>query len=104
MSIVTTYKCDRCGAEQDTPKQMWEVAILTQHLESLNPKLSNQRHFRFLPRGTPIWCRKCIDAVGLLDGWTPPTETPASPEPTLEDKVREIMRDEIQAAATLGRA
>ena len=100
MSIITTYKCDRCGCEQDTNQQMWEVAILVQYLDE-NARI--KREFKWLPRGTPIWCRTCCDVVGLIGQWKPLEAEPQTVAPTLEDKIREIMREEIEAATGAAR-
>ena len=96
MSIVTKYVCDRCGHSQDTNNQMWEVAVCVQHLDSSEGPL--KKAYRWLPKGTPIWCRKCCDEIGLIGNWKPPVEAPSLAPPTLEDKLREIIQEEIEAA------
>ena len=93
--ITTTYKCDRCGHEQNDNKQMWEVAVSVQHLDSTTRV---KREFHYLSKHTPIWCRACIDALGLLSGWKPLEDASQTVAPTLEDQIREVIRDEIEAA------
>jgi hypothetical protein len=98
--ITVTYKCDRCGHEQDKNIQMWEVAVSVQHLDG-NARI--KREFRWLPANTTIWCRKCCNEVGLIGKWEPPKDSPQITAPTLEDQIREVIREEIEAA-TGGRA
>ena len=90
--ITTTYKCDRCGAEQKTDMQMWQVEVYVNHLPGV------PRKFHFRTSTSPIWCRKCVDALDLLKGWKPPAEELEQPKPTLEDQIREIIRSEIREA------
>ena len=90
MSIITTYTCDRCGHKQTTPEQMWNVGISRNAFGSPYPGSSvfNQ-----------LWCRACCDQFQIV---TVPAPTKALPDPplmTLEEKIREIMRDEIETAA-----
>lgn len=94
MGITTEYKCDKCGHTQENPKEMWEVAITRRALDapSMNAGLTRQPL-------SQMWCRACMELVHIL----PPTgdriklkELP--PEPTLEELVREIVREEIANA------
>ena len=83
--IVTTYTCDRCNHQQTTYDQMWEVKIDVQHLNS-HTRLSQQHQ---------LWCRKCLTEVGLLIPARDPAKTEPPPQPSFEDMLREIIREEI---------
>ena len=82
--ITTVYKCDRCGAEQFTEKQMWDVGIYTKHL--------------FDPvqlRSSRLWCRACCDVFQLILPPMPNVDPPVV-EITLEEKIREFLRGMIR--------
>ena len=94
MTIVTTYTCDKCGHAQDDiekPKQLWEIGILVREKKSKNVFQYSQA-----PKSTNLWCRSCVQKLGLLpqEKTTPPTPTPT---PTFEDMIREIIQEEIEA-------
>ena len=91
--ITTTYKCDRCGHSQEDKQQMWHVKIYCEHVGYVQP-----RQFHFLPDGDALWCRKCVDELGLLSSFVNPSAIQATPPPTLEDQIREIVREEVAAA------
>lgn len=91
--ILVTYKCDRCGHEQPKDVQMWNIGVKVVHANGVA---------KFGPwetSGMKMWCRQCIDALQLL-GF--PSELkkdePAPAVLTLEDQIREIIRDEVEAA------
>ena len=87
--IVTTYTCDKCGHSQETRKQMWELGITSHCIDG--PSRYNT------PKEKALWCRKCTQSLGLL----PQEKTdPPTPEPvlTLEDIVREIIHEEVEAS------
>lgn len=85
--IVTTYSCDRCDHNQTTNQQMWEVGVHLRHCEGTTHSTQHKA----------LWCRKCVEAVGIFpsplqkrgEDQTPP------PAPTLEDMLREMIREEI---------
>lgn len=89
--IKTTYTCDACkkeivreGARRD---QLWYVTIF--YREGSEPHVSNYNGTRVVH-----WCRACMEQAGL----TPIVELKENPPETvktLEDVVREIVREEI---------
>jgi len=84
--ITTIYKCDRCGKEQYTPEQMWEVGVVYKHIHYASS--SSEKY----PYQTKLWCRACVETLGIL-----PIKEGAPDEtqpPTFEDLIREIVRDE----------
>ena len=97
MSIVTTYTCDRCGHKQIKPEQMWEVCIRYRHYDTSYGSSGSDRNKQ-------LWCRACCDALQIISNPPPekPTETP-TPIMTLEDQIREVMREEIEAATGAAR-
>ena len=90
--ITTTYKCDRCGHEQADNTQMWNVWI----------------GYACLPytRGygtttgvrDSLWCRPCMETMKVLGAEREDPKAPVVPPPTLEETIREIIREEVQAA------
>ena len=89
--ITTTYKCDRCGHEQNKPDQMWDILVAFRHHENSVMRLNIYNDKRAL------WCRECAKLFPAISNFAP---KPAEGEttPTLEDTLREIIRDEVQAA------
>lgn len=86
MAIVTTYACDRCGHQQNSGEQMWDIGVGIQPTAQYKP-------IEYL-KGKSLWCRACVVGVlGLLpkNNDDPP---PPSPAPTLEDMIRQIVREE----------
>jgi|WetSurSiteA1Bulk_404760.scaffolds.fasta_scaffold409957_1 hypothetical protein len=80
-----TFKCDRCGVEKNH-SFLWDIEI------RINGSVYDQA-------GKKEWCRACLVKVGL---WNPSFEekkdgikTPDHP-PTLEDIIRELIREEIE--------
>lgn len=89
MGITITYKCDRCGSEQNNAEQMWYVGVLYYHV-GRQPSLS---------AGTAkaIWCRKCLVGTGILQhsASDPKTNVPAK-EPTLEERILAVVEGVIE--------
>jgi hypothetical protein len=88
MSVAVTYKCDRCGHEQETENQMWKVRLAYGYF-------GYETHFD--DKYEKDWCRDCMAEFGLLINM-PETRHPIVPPPTLDDFLRELVRDEIKAA------
>lgn len=87
--IRTIYTCDRCKAEQDTSNQLWHVGI--------SLKYYNQTRTERSAHHEQLWCRQCCANVGIA--FVPERQLSTTPaEPTLEDMIREIIRQEIPAA------
>ena len=89
--IATRYTCDKCGHHQTTNDQMWGIAVVITHgipVPNYGPRLT--------PQADGLWCRKCIESIGLLCAAPKPDEKP-EPAPTLEDMIREIVANEVQA-------
>jgi hypothetical protein len=87
MSIVTTYTCDRCGHSQNDSDQMWNVVVSITHNVHSEPGYYDGRH-------RVLWCRGCTEHFGLVPARRP-AGTPEPILPTLEDMIREIVREEM---------
>jgi hypothetical protein len=89
MGIITKWVCDRCKASADTHNQMWYVSVGYVSVEyySIRPTKRNEQ----------LWCRKCCDDFQIITDQPKQKEgEPPAPVMTLEDKVREIIREEIE--------
>lgn len=93
--IKTTWTCDRCSKTQDTPEQMWVIKVNLQHLTDVGRYATINTSYEAV---TVHWCRVCCEAFELLGRHANKAQqliAPA-PTPTLEDLLREIVREEIQ--------
>lgn len=86
--ITTTYKCDRCGVEQPTHEQMWEIIF---HFRPFDKR--PYQAMQYMP-ATALWCRNCCELYPQMLKKKEETPTPAPP-PTLEDLLREVIREEV---------
>jgi hypothetical protein len=92
MSVHTTYCCDRCDYSQDTPDQMWNVQALVWAMNG------NPPHLSYADKDRKLWCRRCCEEMGILPRPKPREGDPPFVPPSFEDLVREIAREEIEAA------
>ncbi len=90
--IKTTWTCDKCGTVHESAENMWEIGVSLKRCKSASgPYLT----VHFGPKAE--WCRVCVVKAGLV---TPvPAPKPAVEPTTLEDLVREIVENEIEAHA-----
>ncbi len=88
--IVTTYTCDRCGHDQTKTEQMWDIGIVIGHHPS-------RADWSRTPNPCQLWCRTCVETLGLLPQGGGEKDAPPLPDPppTLEDMIREIARQEM---------
>lgn len=93
MAQTTTYTCDRCKAQQIDDSQ-----FLTSVMVRVGANWSRDGYTNsVIP--AQMWCKECIVGRGLLHPGAismDVSKAPATP-PTLEEVIREIMREEIQA-------
>ena len=93
---TTTYKCDKCGAEDTTNEiDLERVGVFVGSYERsysfcvCEPKIQL----------TQDWCKDCRHKYGLIPAIK---ESKVEITPlTLEDMVREMIREEIQAAINI---
>lgn len=88
---ITTYTCDRCGeSDQDNKIGLEKVGVF----------VGKYQHYGKNCEYIQEWCQKCLLRTGLQ---TERNSGPTSitdkilPPPTLEDLVREIVREEVNS-------
>ena len=85
MSSMTIYKCDNCGSESKGSRHTRTVGIYVGSIDYSDFRKSED------------WCEACIKKAGCVPPTRPKKEDPAPPPaPSLEDMIREVMRQEIQ--------
>jgi hypothetical protein len=87
---TTTYKCDRCGVEDTTGEIILQYVFVGcgEYLSDAKKRAQSVE-----------WCLKCRIETGLISPLPKmPDIKPIEPAPTLEEMIREIVRDEIQNA------
>ena len=84
MGIRTIYKCDLCGAEQDSSAQFFRVGMLTCDLSSD----MNQRLMPYVEGNNRVdCCRSCLELkLGMLVR-KQTTELPEYKEQTIEERL-----------------
>jgi hypothetical protein len=85
----TTVTCDRCKKEIVDKEQIWQIKF-SWNCYPTEPDVSFQQ-----PKAE--WCRPCMIDLGLLgDRFRVTKEIPnPPPEPTIEDILREFIRQEV---------
>ena len=100
--IVTTYTCDKCGHAQNKNDQMWDIGVVIGHHASIYGRDRTPASIYGrdrTPNPVQLWCRDCIEELGLLPPGGGAKDAPPLPDPppTLEDMIREIVRQETTA-------
>lgn len=93
--IQTTYTCDRCGEIRENI-DLKTVSIVIGHGAGRSRFVSGSGD---LSMKSVDWCCRCLEELGILP--VPPKPKEGEPEPkiaTLEEIVREIVREEISSA------
>lgn len=87
--IKTIFTCDRCGREQadskDKPVQYGDVRV------------GYGLGYAETQVVAVLWCRPCMEEFHLLTSKPLEGEEPKAPQPSLEDILRAIIREEMQA-------
>jgi len=84
---TTTFKCDRCGAESTGDDTIGLEKVV----------VGSGRFYDYSQRGESEWCKKCRIETGVeKPDKNTPEIAPIDPLPTLEEMIREIVREEIQ--------
>jgi len=97
MSRITNYKCDKCGAE-DTDNRGVDLKFVGIGIKNDNYSSYLERSFNLQDaqrRGMEM-CKKCRLELGIEPTATPETDPPET-YPSLEDMIREIVREEISS-------
>jgi hypothetical protein len=85
--IKTEYICDKCKASQPTDRQFWKIRVAVRSFEQYGVTTDSVAR-------EEQWCRRCVEDMGLLPTDRPKAEMPPAPA-TLEDMIREIIREEV---------
>ena len=91
--ITTIYKCDRCKKEQTVPKQMWEIGIRYRSAGGLE-----SADYAYRVKECRLWCRSCCDDLQIINALRQEPDKPVPAVVTFEEQLREIIREEIEAA------
>lgn len=93
--VTRILTCDRCKRELDKGEALISVAVLYVFGENIYTNSSSN-----YKAASAQWCRTCCIEMGIISN-KPGAEikvTPIEPKPTLEDFIREIIRDELASA------
>jgi len=95
--ITTIQTCDRCKRDLEKGESLIAVGVVYCFGPSISPYSGSTIHSS---DSEAQWCRTCMIKMGLLhhDAHGNQVKTP-EPLPTLEDLIREIVREEIQGGA-----
>ncbi len=97
--ITTTWTCDRCQKKQDTPEQMWKVGFKVASADNRHSAAVDAMPDIYSMANASLWCRDCIDSLELISRPKPKErDVEPPPEITFEEKLREIIRSEIEAS------
>lgn len=102
MAIVVTHTCDRCGHAQhafhsgggDGPRVMRDIRLIVSQGSSAGNSVYDDRF-------NALWCQECIDETGVARRLKPgqkQSEATPDPEPTFEERLRELIREEVANA------
>lgn len=89
--ITTTYKCDRCGHEQQSdasPRQLWQIGIRFVTMPS------SLRGYDGRCGEDQLWCRNCLETIGAVPRVNSAAPIPAPP--SFEDLIRELVREVVR--------
>lgn len=86
MAIEMIYICDRCDKKQSSSEQMWHVGAYIESYTYGSAEISK-------PKDSQLWCRACCVKTGFIfrDKPEPDGSVSPVPEPTLEQKLRQII-------------
>lgn len=97
MSKVTTYTCDRCGASSTDVEELEILEVRIVWYPNYRYNKSNQADD--YKNRKADWCKNCRVELGIIDPDVHRLEvTPIEPPPTLEDLVREIVKETLSEA------
>ena len=95
MSRKTIYRCDRCGDVSMTEGilnlEIVAVGVKREHYNSYQPGYTLIDH----QLREKEMCKKCREELGIYDPEPKKAEDPIRAFPSLEEMVREIVREEI---------
>ncbi len=83
MGVEITYRCDRCN-EVKEQADCWRVQVQVRCASSAVSHFDNNGQQK-------LWCRSCCITVGIFMPLIRPDME--APKPTIEDVVRDIVRE-----------
>jgi hypothetical protein len=93
MAYTTTFTCDLCGTQAiDDQQFLKEVSVVIENPYGARSSSTN------VPKAS--WCKPCLVRMGVIavgNTHLPANMAPPTP-PTLEEVVRAIVQEEIEAA------
>lgn len=98
MSQRVVYKCDRCNNEGDI-----KVTTIAVGIRSTNYSYNYNNDFVLNSRKEMDLCNKCLVDVGLLIGQKNEPKPDTESKVTLEDLVRLIVNEELEANTSIQR-
>lgn len=90
---IEIYKCDRCGKEDKKPEEI-DLLNLT-FGKSMYQTFGGKSIYGILPELRVDWCADCRKKLNLLIPYGPADRLPDQKPPTMEELLREIIREEI---------
>ena len=91
---TVTYECDRCGNMIDDHEQAWNLAITI----ACEPRVPDHYPTWVSKERRAQWCRPCMEHYDLVGMSTGSDAKRSDPPPTIEELVREIVREELPDA------
>lgn len=88
MSVTTIYKCDKCGNEEKSSGDFWNVGI------SANP-INYSHGSNIIQRLQIQICRQCLESFGIKVH-KKPNVAPGPTPPTIEELITEIVAIEVK--------
>ena len=99
MSKVTTYKCDKCRKESINPDELKLIVVGVGIKSTAYGSSYHEKAFSLydpLRREMEV-CDSCLEKLGFVHKKEGEDKKETQqPYPTLEDMIREIIREEIQ--------
>ncbi len=89
--IKTQYVCDKCKTEVQRD-DLWTMNICVEH----GPQSYISSYASITVQRQKHWCRTCVEGVGLLPKVLAPKNEVVT-EPTFEELIRRICREELEA-------
>lgn len=84
MSKKVIYKCDKCGAEQETSGQFWTVGVKASPYDFSRDLFVSDKHVMEV-------CRPCLESFGIHVQAKPKDQPQPPTPPTLEELITDIV-------------
>jgi len=94
MSVRTIYTCERCKTEQEDERTFHTVGILTEQGTHDLTQTAYGNSKRIVNDKQMQVCTPCLEAMGI-SRWVPEISVSATPPPSIEDLIVEIVRNHV---------